>query len=79
MRNSSPARCTGSTRIYEEERAWLVVVGGGVVLLVVAIVKAATLQTLTLSHGRCLRQCLQEGLESGVIEVQRRLQQPPQE
>ena len=47
-----------------------------VVRLVVTAVKAATLEALTLSLGGCLRQCLEESLESGIVEVQRRLQEP---
>ena len=52
----------------------LLVVAGAVVLLVVVFVKAASLQALPLGHGGGLRQCLKEGLKSGVVEVQRRLQ-----
>ena len=46
-----------------------------VVAEVVVVEKAATLQASTLSQGGCFRQRRDESLESGVVEVQRRLQQ----
>ena len=46
-----------------------------VVAEVVVVSKPTTLKALALSHGRCLRQCREESLESGVVKVQRRLQQ----
>ena len=44
-----------------------------VVVLAVVVEEAATLQAHALGPGGCLGQCLDESLESGVVEVQRRL------
>lgn len=42
--------------------------------VVVVVEKAAALQALPLSQGGCLRQRRYEGLEGGVVQVQRCLQ-----
>ena len=81
VRNSScSARSIESTEIYSTAPTCSVLlVGGGgrgVLLAFVVFVKAASLQALALSHGGCLRQCLQESLEGRVVEVQRRLREP---